>query len=378
MITTLAECLARPRNDLAAVRILAATAVLHAHAWMTAIPGLKTEDFLHVFAFTLDFHGVHAFFILSGLLLTRSLIDRPDALRFVVARLTRYVPAIFVAALAAALAIGPVTTSAAPSDYFGPALAAFVLKITTLSDVNATLPGVFDRNPAPGILFVPLWTIHYELVFACALAILGACGLLKMKPLALVGLGATLAVATVWFWNGEEHLRLGTPHHLVRFCTTFGLGVAMGVFADRIPVSNRMMLLVAAVAAPLAFTHLAALAGMALIAYAILWIGFCSPPFSAALARLGVWSYGFYVWGYLIEQTVVYAIPGASAWTVLAVSFPLALAAGWASWTLVERPAIAWTSALAASIRRLTRRGRHPTPGEASSDSGRGATVAGD
>lgn len=353
MTPTLAECLERPRNDLAAVRILAATAVLHAHAWYTAVPGLKTKDFLHVLAFSFDFHGVHAFFILSGLLLTRSLIDRPDALRFVVARLTRYLPAVLVSALAAALVIGPIVTSAAPGAYFTAGLAAFVLKIVSFADVNATLPGVFDRNPEPGILYIPLWTIRYELAFAVVLAILGALGLLRFRPLVLAGFTATLAVATVWFWNGEEHLELGTIHHLVRFATTFGIGIAMGVFADRIPVSNRIMLVVAAAAGALAFTHLAAIAGFALIAYAIAWIGFCAPPFAGALARLGVWSYGFYVWGFLIEQTVAYAIPGASAWTVLAWSFPLALAAGWLSWVFVEKPSIAYTSAITASIRRL-------------------------
>lgn len=353
MTPTLAECLNRPHNDLAAVRILAATAVLHAHAWFTAVPGMKTGDFLHVFAFTFDFHGVHAFFILSGLLLTRSIIDRPDALRFVVARMTRYLPAVLLAALTAAFVIGPIVTSAAPADYFTAGLAAFVLKITSFANVNATLPGVFDANPFPGNLFIPLWTIRYELAFAIVLAAIGALGLLRYRMLVLAGFAATLAVATIWFWNGEEHLALGTPHHLVRFATTFGIGVAMGVFADRIPVSNRIMLGVGLVAAALAFTHLAAIAGFALIAYGIVWIGFCAPPLAGRLARLGVWSYGFYVWGFLIEQTVAYALPGASAWTVLAWSFPLALLAGWASWVFVEKPSIAYTSAIASAIRRL-------------------------
>lgn len=353
MTPTLAECLQRPRNDLAAVRILAATAVLYAHAWYTAVPGLETHDFLHVFAFSFDFHGVHAFFILSGLLLTRSLIDRPDALRFVVARMTRYLPAVFVSALFAALVIGPIVTSASLSDYFTGGLVAFVLKITTFANVVATLPGVFEQNPTPGILYIPLWTIRYELAFAVALAGLGALGLLRFRMLVLAGFVATIAVAGVWFWNGEEHLALGTIHHLVRFATTFGVGVAMGVFADRIPVSHRMMLGVALVAAPLAFTHFAALAGFALIAYAIVWIGFCAPPAAAALARLGVWSYGFYVWGFLIEQTIAYVLPSASAWTILAAAFPLALVAGWLSWTLIEQPSIARTSAIAAGVRRL-------------------------
>lgn len=368
MTPTLAECLARPRNDLAAVRILAATAVLHAHAWFTAVPGMKTADFLHVFAFTLDFHGVHAFFILSGLLLTRSLIDRPDALRFIIARATRYLPAVFVSALIAALVIGPLVTSTAPADYFSRGLAVFVAKITTFADVNATLPGVFDQNPYPSILYIPLWTIRYELAFAVALAGLGALGLLRLRMLVLAGFVATIAVATVWFWNGEEHLALGTPHHLVRFATTFGIGIAMGVFADRIPVSHLTMLAVAVVAGALAFTHLAAIAGFALIAYAIVWIGFCAPPTAAWLARLGVWSYGFYVWGFLVEQTVAYALPGSSAWTVFALSFPLALVAGWASWVLIERPSIAQTSAITSGIRRLAgsagvRRGAAPSAG---------------
>lgn len=353
MTPTLAECLNRPRNDLAAVRILAATAVLHAHAWYTAVPGLQTSDFLHVFAFTFDFHGVHAFFILSGMLLARSIIDRPDALRFVIARMTRYLPAVLVSALVAAFVIGPIVTSAAPKDYFTAGLAAFVVKITSFANVNATLPGVFDRNPEPGILYIPLWTIRYELAIAVALAGLGVLGLLNRRLLVLAGFAATLSVATVWFWNGEEHLALGTVHHLVRFATTFGIGVAMGVFADRIPVSGRVMLAVAVVAGALAFTHLAAIAGFALIAYAIVWIGFCAPPLAGQFAKLGVWSYGFYVWGFLIEQTVAYALPGASAWTVFALSFPIALGVGWASWIFVERPSIAYTSAIASGVRRL-------------------------
>lgn len=354
MPPTLAECLDRPRNDLAAVRILAATAVLHAHAWITTTPGVQTEDFLHVFAFTLDFHGVHAFFILSGLLLTRSLIDRSDPLRFVIARLTRYIPGILVAALFAALVIGPLVTRLSAADYFTAALARFVLEVTTLANVDAALPGVYDSNPEPGLLFVPLWTIHYELVFALVLAVIGALGLLGWKKLVAFGLAATVAVNVVWFWNGEDHLRLGTPHHLVRFCSTFGLGIAMGVFADRILVANRYMLTILIAAALLAFTPLAALAGMALIAYAILWIGFCAGPAVGWLSRLGAWSYGFYVWGYLIEQTLAFGLPGASAWTVFALAFPIALLAGWFSWTFVERPAIARTSAIASSIRRLS------------------------
>ncbi len=353
---TLADCLARRDNTLAAVRMLGASAVLWAHAWVVTTPGIATRDYAHVFAFSLDFHGVHAFFALSGLLLARSYLTRPDLLRFVVARVVRYVPAILVSALVAAFALGPLVTRLSLADYFGSAAPVlFVLKVATLLDVNATLPGVFDGNIKPSLLYIPLWTVHYEFVFAVALGVVGALGLLKRKPLVLAGLGLILAINVVWFWNGEAaHLALGSPHHLVRFGSTFGLGVAMAVFADRIPVSNRILAGIAAVCIPLAFTPLAALAGMILIAYAILCVGFTSVPLARPLAALGVWSYGFYVWGYLIEQTLAYAAPQLGGWPVFLTALPLALAAGWLSWRVVERPSLGWTAPITTFLRRLT------------------------
>ncbi|GLK78337.1 acyltransferase family protein [Methylopila turkensis] len=354
MTPTLADCLDRRSNDLAAVRIIAAAAVLWAHAWVVTTPGLKTADFMHVFGFSLDFHGVHAFFILSGMLLARSYMTRPDALRFVVARLMRYLPGIFVSTAIAALVIGPLVTRLPLEAYFADgAPFRFIAAVTSLVDINATLPATLDRGAEPNTLYIPLWTVRYELVFAICLAVAGALGLIGRRMLTLAALVATLAVNVVWFWNGEAaHLDLGTPHHLVRFASAFGIGIALATFADRIPVSKRLFALVAAVAAPLAFTQLAALAGMALIAYAIVVIGFARPPLAGALARLGTWSYGFYVSGFLIEQCLVHAAPSLSAVGVFLLAFPLALVAGWLSWRYVEAPSIGLVNPITGAIAR--------------------------
>jgi len=349
---TLADCLGREKNDLAAVRLLAATAVLYAHAWIITTPGTKTASFFHIFGFSPDFHGVHAFFILSGMLLTRSLMARPDPLRFIVARLVRYVPPIVVAALFAAVVVGPLVTVLPLQDYFGAKPLRFVLAVSTLYDVNATLPGAFMQGAEPGILFVPLWTVHYELVFSLVLVIAWALGLMRRRRLALAALAVTMAINLAWFWNGESYAYLGSPHHLVRFTTAFGIGVLLALYADRVPVSGRILLVIAALAAPLAYSHVAALAGLILMAYATLCVGFLGGRLTAALARLGTWSYGFYVWGYMIEQTLAYAAPGWSAPQVLLAAFPLALAAGALSWIYLERPGGARVGALTAAIRR--------------------------
>lgn len=362
MTPTLAECLDRKSNNLAAVRILAATAVLWAHAWVVT-QGSVTEDFLHVFAFALDWHGVHAFFILSGMLLTRSYMRHPDAVRFVVARLVRYLPGIFVSTMIAAFIIGPLVTTLPIGDYLGSlAPIRFVVQVTTLTDVNALLPGVLDRGAKPDTLYIPLWTIHYELVFAFCLAVAGLLGLIGRRWLTLAGLVVVLVANVVWFWNGEGYPALGSPHHLVRFATTFGIGISLAVFADVIPVSRRLFGAVAIIAVLLAFSPVAALAGMLLLAYAIVIIGFAPLPLTKPLARIGAWSYGFYVSGFLIEQCLTHAAPSWNGWGVFAAAIPLSLAAGAASWLLIEKPSLAWVSPIANAInRKLPAGGTAPT-----------------
>ncbi|MFL1874719.1 acyltransferase family protein [Hansschlegelia beijingensis] len=352
MPATLAECFERKTNDLAAVRLLAATTVLYYHAWIVTTPGIKTADFFHIFGFSPDFQGVHAFFILSGMLLTRSLMRRQDPIRFIVSRLIRYLPPIFVAALFATIVVGPLVTTEPLRDYFSADLLRFILVVTTLYDVNATLPGVFMESPQPGILFVPLWTVHYQLVFEVALVAIWAVRLMRWRRLALAALALTAVVNLGWFWNGESYAYLGSLHHMVRFSTAFGIGVVLSLYADRVPVSNRILLVIAVLAAPLAYSHVAALAGMILIAYAILCIGFLGGRLTAALARLGAWSYGFYIWGYMIEQFVADAAPEWSAIQVFLVALPLSLAAGALSSKYVERPLGQFVSPLTAAIRR--------------------------
>jgi peptidoglycan/LPS O-acetylase OafA/YrhL len=350
---TLADCLSEKHNHLAAVRILAATAVLWAHAWLVTLSHVRTADFFHVFDFTLDFHGVHAFFILSGMLLTRSLLRRPDTLRFVIGRLARYLPTIVVAALIAALVVGPLTTRLTLAEYFGSAAALkSFLAIAALVDVNAALPGVFEDSVKPGVMFTPLWTVHYELVFSVCLAAVTALGLLRMRRLVLAVLVAVLAVNVAWFWDGERYAYLGSPHHLVRFGSTFGIGIALAVFADRIPVSRRLWLAVAASTVLLAYSHVASLAGLLLLTYTILCIGFARVPLMDRLSHLGTWSYGFYVSGLLIEQCFARLYPDWSAVEVFAASFVVATAFGALSWRFIEKPAIAWVDPLTNAVRR--------------------------
>ncbi|GLK75373.1 acyltransferase [Methylopila jiangsuensis] len=354
---TLASQLSDRENNLSAVRIVAAALVMLSHSWLATVPGIQTRDFFHIFGFSLGHHGVHVFFILSGLLLTWSMLRKPDPLRSMVARVVRYFPAIIVSCLIMTLVVGALVTRLPASGYYGSGQTwGFLASVIGLANVNATLPGVYENNVYPGILYVPLWTLHYELAFSLTLSILVATGAILRKGLVLAGLAVTLAIYTAWFWDGESHANLGSVHHLVRLGTAFGVGVAMAVFADRIPVSWKGFAILAPLCAVFAYSHFAALAGIILLSYLILCVGFTRNAVVGFLATLGTWSYGLYVSSFVIEQTVTHLAPHWPNWAISISSFAVAVTVGAISWRYVEKPCLRYINPITDRVHGLAAR----------------------
>jgi peptidoglycan/LPS O-acetylase OafA/YrhL len=76
--------------------------------------------------------------------------------------------------------------------------------------------------------------------------------------------------------------------------------------------------------------------------YLTLYLAFCPALPVAPAARYGDLSYGLYIYGWPIEQLVVWLGDAALAWwEVFLISLPLAAACAWLSWRLVEAPALA-------------------------------------
>ena len=58
------------------------------------------------------------FFIISGFLVTRSVMTQPTLVDYAVARFLRLFPALLVACIGIAFVLGPVVTSASLGEYF--------------------------------------------------------------------------------------------------------------------------------------------------------------------------------------------------------------------------------------------------------------------
>jgi peptidoglycan/LPS O-acetylase OafA/YrhL len=135
---------------------------------------------------------------LSGLVVTNSLLEKPSAGAFVVARLFRLMPAMIVCVFLTAFVFGPAVTSLPLAEYFsGRRTGSYVIRNIILI-TQSDLPGVFadHRNTAVN---GSLWTLPFEVLCYLGLAVLGWFGLARHRSICSAVMIAVIAYAIVTY-----------------------------------------------------------------------------------------------------------------------------------------------------------------------------------
>ncbi|MGR3433966.1 MAG: acyltransferase family protein [Shimia sp.] len=333
-----------PRTDnFDLLRMLAAVAVLFAHAWPIALGRGAQDPITRALGHDLGGLAVAVFFAISGYFITRSWTMRPDRRRFLVNRALRLFPAL-AAMLGVTVLVAGLVVTAAPPETFWAAAPAYVLRNLSLVSLLYPLPGVFSENPYGPAINGSLWTLMYEV--ACYLGVLaaGLAGLLagprRARATVLAAICATLA------------LQVAAPHPVAAALGRLGLPFALGaaIWIWRVPLTGPRAwagaggLIALAVAARVVPAAWAAdwpvdWAAAGALSYGALVSGHARAPVLAAYNRLGDYSYGTYIYAFPIQQLVVW-MGVAGPWANVAVALPLTLACAVASWHLVEAPAL--------------------------------------
>ena len=177
------------------------------------------------------------FFALSGYLVAWSLFRSKTLLKFILFRMMRIYPALFVETVLSALVLGPLLTTLSLKDYFSdPRFYSYMLNI--VGDVHYFLPGLFESNPFPHVVNNQLWTIPYELLSYLALAALSLLGLKRWRILsALAPVVLTLAYLVIRIYRRGELPEHPTTLNGPLLVITFLAGVAIFSYAERIPWS---------------------------------------------------------------------------------------------------------------------------------------------
>lgn len=339
---TLADCLSADANSFNLVRLLAALCVLLSHSFLVVFGNDAIEPLMTATPYTLGQHAVNAFFVISGLMLARSLDRDANLVRFFQARILRVFPGLLAYGFVFALVMGPFLTSLPLGEYLGDIHTFAYPMDVVLHFQNATPPhGIFSDAPAGSAANVPLWTIKYELAAYAALAAIFALGVLRRASGAMCVLAAVLVLFLI-----AEIFILRPPagdtfvHHLVRYAFCFLIGVVAFHLSDRISVSPRL----------LPVTGLAVFLAHDTLVESPAFILFTAHlAFVAASRSYGVLtrltkrtdiSYGTYVYGWPVQQSLVVLFPGIGVAALAMAAIVVVPLFGLASWRLVEEPAL--------------------------------------
>ena len=282
--------------------------------------------------------SIEGFFIVSGLLVTGSL-DRASTLAdYAGKRIRRLYPAY------AAVILVPALISLLLSRDVGGVASYLGANLVFLNFLSPVLPGLFEGNRFPEVNGA-LWTLKIEVMFYIALPVI-LLVLNRMKALWWLGILALYIAGEVWAHSVP--LLAGEPYgaelgrQLPGQMAFFAMGIALWKASPGI--QRRWRALALCGTALLGATYLEPLLeplralALAGVIGAVAWAP--GPKFN--VARFGDVSYGLYITHFPILQALSAAGLAASLGLggFLALATALTLAASFALWHLVEKPAL--------------------------------------
>lgn len=304
-------------NNLHAVRLMLAVAVIVSHAWPLAYGAGTLEPLEALSGHSLGGWAVGLFFFLSGLLISGS-AERSTATRFWFARARRILPG-----LAMALIVTLVLAGLSGARLTPEIAITFFLRDLTLVSLEHHLAGAFANNPMPGVVNGPLWSLAHEV--AAYVLCWGAVrlGLLRHGW----GLLALVAAALVLWAMPGLPARAATFGPLF---VAFALGIVAYSIRQRLSLSLWITLGLL-VMAPLGWPF-----GIAAFGHLALVVAFRLPGRPLAIDL----SFGLYIYGWPVAQWLLHNMPGMSAPTLALVTMIATLPFAVFSWFLIESPSL--------------------------------------
>ncbi len=332
------------------VRLVLASGVVIWHAWGVT---RGTGDAPMATPFWVAASGlVPMFFALSGFLVAGSALRLPWN-QYLLNRLFRIGPALFVEIMLSAFFLGPVFTTMAIGSYFS-ARGTWIYLLNILGYIHYHLPGVFLSNPIAGIVNGSLWTVPWEIgcyVIMTTLILLGLARHVRVvAALALLWILAAVLVTAVHPRTGfaiiDKPMAFFFAFHASLVVGYFLAGAALYLGRRHVPFDGRLALAFAVllVAGSIgldgerwAGQPVTALLFVVPMTYIVGYCGLVALPKLPIFDR-GDYSYGIYLYHFPILQAI-HAVYGFAHWGVLlaAGALPVVVTA-MASWHFVEKP----------------------------------------
>jgi peptidoglycan/LPS O-acetylase OafA/YrhL len=331
------ELLRRENNNLDSIRILLAILVIFGHSQFLNGADKSVYDPVHYF-FNYTYSAavaVKLFFFISGLVVTNSLIHKRDTVIFLLSRFFRLMPALLFVVLLTGFVLGPILTTLPLPEYFSKELYKYVER-NLYFKTRFTLPGVFADNLYPNTVNGSLWSLRYEV--GCYLILLAAFLLTRIKNKVYYTIPAVLVIIATLLPYGFLQKILGNDPERYLLPATFAFGVLCAINAERIKIN--LVTLLAAIAIYFIFRNTANEELVLIFALSIGVLYLSSRKFALRWQPKYDISYGIYLWGFLVQQTIYHYLGHLPAFGHLSLAVAISTALALATHFIVELPGI--------------------------------------
>lgn len=330
----LSESVGQKSENLHFMRFFAALMVILSHAFIISTGTQADEWFIELTNSQLSMgnFAVAIFFLCGGYLISMSMEKSKTALKYFEARIIRIIPPLFFVTLLVIILGGLVTTLPASQYYTSADTWKYLLNSVFLLVHN--LPGVFENNPYLPTVNGALWTLPVEFLCYILCFIAYKLGFLNKKkfpisvPIVIVGTIVMLWLSTKISLVGE----------VIRPVLLFYIGMGYWIYREHITLNLKFFSISLIGFITLFMLNMGNLAMLFCFPYIMmtLWFGFkqCSPK----IGKLGNYSYGIYLWGFPIQQTLVYLSGDImNPYVNALITIPIAFILGFITYEITEK-----------------------------------------
>lgn len=322
-------------NHLTAIRWILASLVALGHVFLLTTAWEPTR----IHQWTGGYMAVNGFFVLSGMLIAKSLSFRGDLKAYAISRALRIYPALIVLLLAFALVFSTLFSKPGGIDNaLSGEIWAYVLRVLMLGDPQGAPGGIFAGN-LEADFNGPLWTIRFEIIAYILAAVGFAVGILKRRVLTLIAfLAVQISYLGLPFVMDVTVLPAGFMP-LLRLSSAFLLGMCLWHWPRaRRPHWGLVLLAIAA------FLWLGAgfggeLLGTLALTGLMMRFGLSDAAHKPVVA-IPDYSYGIYIWHYPVMQAVMFLRPDTGPLGLALMSTPIWLGLSAFSWHFIEKTAL--------------------------------------
>jgi peptidoglycan/LPS O-acetylase OafA/YrhL len=339
--TRLSEQMEGRKNNLDAIRLIAALLVIVDHSYV--IEGKVPFVDRHL-GFSLGTVAVGTFFFISGILITQSWLHDPNSYRYIARRVLRVYPAYLVCILICTFVVGLLFTTIKIQDYLTDKMTwIYLLRNLSLTSLTYDLPGVFADNPYPQTVNGSIWTLPLEIAGYVFILLLGMTQLIKRREVLLV---LCLTVFTLYIFHGLQGApadsllsKLSIPQ-VAPIAFGFLSGATVTLYRDKIKL-NYVFALCALVFLVATFKSNFSMLGLYVgWMYFILVIGFKHWKVAEFLTIPGDLSYGIYIYAFPVQQILAQLLNLGSPMLNALISTVIVYPIAFISWRFVEKPSL--------------------------------------